>query len=45
MAIQQKVSILSSAEKAVQARQTEMPNPGDVLIAVVFAWSFFLIGS
>ena len=38
---QQKIRVLTSAERAQEARKFRLPNPGDVMISLVFVWAFF----
>ena len=41
MVTKQKLVVQSSAAQAAQSRSFVLPNPGDVIIAMVFGWSFF----
>jgi hypothetical protein len=41
MLTNQKLVVQSSAAQASQDRSLVLPNPGDVIIAMVFGWSFF----
>jgi hypothetical protein len=43
VAEQQKLHILSAAERAIEARRLVMPNPGDVIMAMVFGWAVFCL--
>ena len=39
--IGKKIRIQSSAQRAEEARQLVLPNPGDLIIALVFGWGLF----
>jgi hypothetical protein len=43
VAEQQKIRILSAAERASEARRLVMPDPGDVITAMVFGWAMFCV--
>lgn len=36
-----RIKIQTSAERAEEARQLVLPNPGDLIIALIFGWSLF----
>ena len=38
---QPKLRILTAAERAEEARKFVLPNPGDLMITLVFGWAFF----
>jgi hypothetical protein len=36
-----KIRVLTSAERAAESSKLVLPNPGDLIIALVFSWAFF----
>jgi O-antigen ligase len=43
MAEKQKLIIRSAVERAAEARRLLMPDPGDVIMAMVFGWAMFCV--
>ena len=41
MSERQKIRVLSSAERQSEERRLVMPNPGDIIMAMIFGWALF----